>query len=309
MQVDLAYFNYEHGGLIGATSRGDEFRGYDYTGLVRVLGEDDRWPHLFVMGEGDFYDYFGGMGMWGAVEAMRAAGGRAYVPLPCSLPREWGPFAPVIFYDAQSLLVDRFFDHRAPGFGARNRNLLRIKPVSGGDMLHVATLHGDMYDEIYRSADAKELRWLADERHLSAVLADFNETLSGPQFEPRDLEDPRFYNEPWQYLHRLRHTDGRADRPYRRTTGALDYLCGYWDQSQARRVGGIGFVDVAEQTQIYTGTNLPKEGGRQPVQLDHILLNTPLAKRVLPGTVRIHEPLDPENPDSDHKRISVTVEL
>jgi hypothetical protein len=31
--IDLAYFNYEHGGLIGATSRGDEFLGYDYTGL------------------------------------------------------------------------------------------------------------------------------------------------------------------------------------------------------------------------------------------------------------------------------------
>jgi hypothetical protein len=37
------------------------------------MGEDDRWPHLFVMGEGDYYDFFGGKGMWGAVEAMRAA--------------------------------------------------------------------------------------------------------------------------------------------------------------------------------------------------------------------------------------------
>ena len=273
------------------------------------MGEDDRWPHLFVMGEGDFYDFFAGKGKWGAVEAMRNAGGRAYVPLVCSLPREWGPFAPVIFYDAQTLLVDAFFDHLAPGFAARSRNLLRIKPVGGGDTLHVATLHGDLYEEIYRTADAKHLRWLANEQHLSAVLADFNETLSGPEFEPADLEDPRFYSKPWRFLHRLRHIGSRPERPYRRTTGALDYLCGYWDESQGRRVCGIGFVDVAEQAKIYTGTNLTRSNGRQPVQLDHILLNAPVAERVRPGSVCIHEPRDSENPDSDHKRISVTVEL
>lgn len=309
MHVDLAYFNYEHGGLIGATSRGDEYQGYDYTGLVRVMGEDDRWPHLFVMGEGDFYDFFAGKGKWGAVEAMRNAGGRAYVPLVCSLPREWGPFAPVIFYDAQSLLVDRFFDHRVPGFGARNRNLLRIKPVGGSNVLHVTTLHGDLYEEIYRSADAKELRWLANKRHLSAALADFNEPLSGPKFEPTDLDDTRVYNKPWQLLHRLRHSGGRVEQPRRLTTGALDYLCGCWDESTGRRVGGIGFVDVAEREEIYTGTTLPRPSGRQPIQLVHILLNSPLAERVVPGSARIHEPLDPENPDSDQKRISVTVEL
>src|SRR6266536_6036411 len=71
--IDLAYFNFEHGGLIGGGARGGG-SGYEYTGLVRVMGEDDRWPNLFVMGEGDRYDFNGGEGMWGAVAAMRAAG-------------------------------------------------------------------------------------------------------------------------------------------------------------------------------------------------------------------------------------------
>lgn len=219
--------------------------------------------------------------IWDPTEAMRNAGGRAYVPLMCSLPREWD---------------------RSPPSSSTMHKHCSWMPSS-------TISHGDMYEEIYRTADAKHLRWLANEQHLSAVLADFNEHLSGPQLEPTDLETPRIYNTPWRFLHRLRHIGSRPERPYRRTTGALDYLCGYWEDSQGRRVGGIGFVDVAEQAKIYTGTNLPKPNGRQPVQLDHILLNTPLAERVVPGSAHIHEPLDPENPDSDHKRISVTLEL
>jgi hypothetical protein len=257
------------------------------------------------MGEGDYYEYWGGAGMWGASEAMREAGGRAYVPLPCHLPREWGPFAPVIFFDAQTLIVKRYFDRRAPDFAERNRNTIILRPVRGGDDLHVATLHGDLHEAVYRLADAKNLRWLADEDKLSVVLADWNETLSGPAYEPTDLEDTSIYDKPAQFLHRLRHTDGRPNRPYRRTTYALDYLCGHWDETEDRRVGGIGWVDIAEQAGIVTGTNLPKPSGRQCVQLDHILLNKTASERVVPGSACIHEPLDPH--PSDHRRVSVSI--
>lgn len=58
-EIDLVYFNYERGGLIGASSRWHEVSRYDYAGLVRVMGDDDRLPHLFVMREGDYYDFFG----------------------------------------------------------------------------------------------------------------------------------------------------------------------------------------------------------------------------------------------------------
>jgi hypothetical protein len=194
-QIDLAYFNYAHGGLIGGGARGGG-AGYDYTGLVRVIGEDDRWPHLLVMGEGDRYEFDGGDGMWGAAEAMREAGGRPYVPLPCSLPREWGPFAPVIFFDAQTLIVKHFYDHRAPDFAARNRNVLEVRPVGSGERLFAATTHGDLYDAGLRDQDARHLRWLANPALLSAVLADFNEVLSGPHHEPHDLDTNPRYTDP-----------------------------------------------------------------------------------------------------------------
>ncbi|MET9260494.1 hypothetical protein [Amycolatopsis sp. NPDC004079] len=307
-EIDLAYFNYAHGGIVNPTDRAEEPPGgYDFSGLVRTMRE--RWPHVLVMGEGDYYEFWGGAGMWGAAEAMRDAGGRAYVPLVCGLPRQTGPFAPVIFFDAQTLIVKRFFDHRAPDFAARNRNLLMVRPAGGKEILYLATGHGDIGDAIYRQADAKDHRRLAYKDRLSAVLMDFNEHLSGPNHELPDLGDPAKYDQPPKHDHRLRNTRGVPDRPYRRDTSALDYLCGHWNYEKNRREDGIGFVDAAEQAEIYTGTNLPVPSGRQCAQLDHILLSPALAERVVPGSTKIHDPVDPDNPDSDHKRISVTVRV
>jgi hypothetical protein len=55
-----------------------------------------------------------------------------------SLPREWGPYAPVIFVDAQSVVIRLWYDHRQPDFAARFRNLL------------VATLPRRWDDEVFR---------------------------------------------------------------------------------------------------------------------------------------------------------------
>ncbi|MBN6039976.1 hypothetical protein [Amycolatopsis sp. 195334CR] len=213
LEIDLAYFNYAHGGITNSSSRGENPPGgFDFTGLVRVMRE--RWPHVLVMGEGDYFEFFGGAGMWGAAEAMREAGGRAYVPLPGSLPREWGPYAPCLFVDAQTMIIHRWFDHRAPDFAARNRNLLMVRHARGQEILHLATGHGDLHDEHYRAADAKTYRWMAYEGVLGAVLLDMNEHLSGPHHEPGDLDDPAVYDQPAHYLHRLRHTpDGVPERP------------------------------------------------------------------------------------------------
>lgn len=314
--IDLAYFNYEHGGRRRerlSARASDPIFDYDFSGLVRVMGDGGRWPDLFSLGEADYYEFFGGAGMWGAVEAMRAAGGPPYVPLLCSLPREWGPFAPMFFYNPVTMVVRRWYDHRAPDAAPhRNRNLLLIKPVEGEEVLHVVTTHGDLFSPAHRLADAEAFRFLNTEDAFSAILADWNEMLSGPKHEPSDLGDPKIYNQPAKFHHRLRHRPGRpsvpADPP-EFDTAALDYLCGWWDYELGKRVGGIGFIDVAEHAGIYTPTNHPASNGRQCYQLDHILVNEKLAPRVVPGSVRIHEPADPERPDSDHKRVSVTVEL
>jgi hypothetical protein len=125
-EIDFAYFNYEHGGLIDGR---DHFfssgRGYDFSGLIRVAGSGGRWPHVLVMGEGDRYEFNGQKGAREAARALRRAGGRAYEPLFGSLPRE-GAFAPVVFIDPQTIEVCRWYDHRAPDFALRNHNVLMI---------------------------------------------------------------------------------------------------------------------------------------------------------------------------------------
>jgi hypothetical protein len=305
MEIDLAYFNYEHGGLVNATPRAENPPGgYRFDPLVRVMR--DRWPHVLVLGEGDYYEYFGGAGMWEAAEAMREAGGRTYVPLPCHLPREWGPFAPCVFFDAQSLIVKRWFDHRAPDFAARNRNLLKLRAAGGEEILNIVTGHGDVYDRDHHVEDVKPWRGLAREGALSAALLDMNEHLSGPQHEPTDLEERAAREPAYRWLHRMRHTHGVPERPYRHVTEAMDFLCGHWNAQRGCREGGIGFVDMAEQAGITTGTNLPRPD-RKDTQIDHILLSPDLAERVVPGSACIHEPVDPHDPDSDHKRLSVAV--
>ncbi len=113
-EIDFAYFNYEHGGLIdGHDHAYSSGRGYRFDGLVRVAGDQGRWAHILTMGEGDRYEFAGGQGMWEAAAAMRAAGGRPYVPLACELPRE-GAYAPVIFVDPQAVVIRRFYYHRLP---------------------------------------------------------------------------------------------------------------------------------------------------------------------------------------------------
>ena len=193
-EIDFAYLNYEHGGLrnTGYPGGGAD---YDYAGLVRVMSDGDRWPHILVMGEGDRYEYAGGRGVWEAAAAMRAAGGRAYVPLLGSLPREWGPYAPVIFADPQSVVIRRWHDHRSPDFAARYRNLL------------VATLPGRGDDEVFRVVATPRgplqrghaagrragLRRLADPAVPSLIAGDWNSVPSGPGWEDRELNDPRFW--------------------------------------------------------------------------------------------------------------------
>jgi endonuclease/exonuclease/phosphatase family metal-dependent hydrolase len=314
MHIDFAYFNYEHGGRVNANSLGDGGP-YDFRGLVRVMGEDDRWADAVLLGEGDRYEYNGLEGAWEAAAAMREAGGRAYTPLPCSLPREWGPFAPVIFVDLQKIVVRRFYSHRLPDFAARNRNLVVFKLPGrpDSDVFHLVATHGDPGDDEARVADAKALRPRANPDIPCLIGGDFNATPSG--WEPPDINDRAIYDLPYRYQARAWWHPGLGEH-VRFDTRSLDYLVGSLDRSQpersdgiAERSGGIGFHAVAELEGDRTPTTLPVTSGRACTTIDWLLVNKPAAAMYVPGSYRVHEPLDPENPDSDHKRVSATLDI
>jgi hypothetical protein len=115
------------------------------------------------MGEADRYELAGGEGMWEAAAAMRAAGGRPYVPLACELPDQ-GLYAPVIFADPQAMVIRRFYYHRLPDHAPRYSKPAHrrpARPVPRGDF-RIRTGHGAQTGGDARLADAMRLRRLAD---------------------------------------------------------------------------------------------------------------------------------------------------
>ncbi|MFD2422404.1 hypothetical protein [Amycolatopsis pigmentata] len=301
--IDVCYWNYAHGGRTHANDVG-EGGNYNFEPLCRVIGEDDRWPHILILGEADRYDWDGGAGKWGAAAAMRAAGGRPYTPLMCHLPRDWGDFAPAIFVDLQAVEVWRFRQPHQPGYAARRRNVLEARIPGRADVWRVVTGHGDLSGGLQRLLDAQELRPLANPEFPCVIGMDWNSTPSGPQWEHRDLDQ---YDIAWRRANRILWQHGQAQTgPFRPDTRALDYLCGYWNNG--RRDGGIGFHWVAELAGDTTPTNLPTATGRQQATIDGFIVNEPWRDAIVPGSYLVQQ-LDPQHPESDHCPVRVTIDV
>lgn len=153
------------------------------------------------------------------------------------------------------------------------------------------------------------------------VLADRNATLSGPMWDVRDFTDPD-RNPPYARAKHIlwRHGPAQHFGPHVADTRSLDFLCGYWIPGRrdsrklwlARRpgyrAGGIGFYDVAELAGDYTPTQTASRN-RTPRAIDGALLNESARDAYVPGSYRVYEPEDPKCPDSDHKRISLALNL
>ncbi|WP_242882540.1 hypothetical protein [Actinomadura litoris] len=316
LRVD--YINYPHSGRSGA----DYFGGGgepDFTGLAAIM-KPGPWPDILAVGEADRWDWEGGVAAYAAVAALRAAGGPAYEPLCGSLPREAGSFAPALLVNPQTVqIISWGGDMRRPGASSRSRNLLRAS-LPGHDMQFlVVVVHGDIHSGEARLADAKTFDRLADPAIRCLLIGDWNATLSGPCWDVGEFGHPLHLARPDRLAHKIlwRHGPAQAG-PFRADTRALDYLCGYWmaggrewrrawlRRGTGRRVGGIGFYDVAELTETYTPTQLPISSGRRPRAIDRALVNAPWRDAVL--DFRVYPPVQPTHP-GDHLRISVTLDM
>ena len=309
-RLRLSYVNVEHGGRseAGYSAYSGEGGLYDYSKVVGLLHDGD-WPDVLVVGEGDRYELNGMEGAYEAAAALREAGGPAYVPHPCSLPREGGLFAPVIYTDPQKVVVRRFYGHRLPDFASRNRNLMVFTLPGRADPIRLVAWHGDIHSGDDRLADARRLDRWSDPKIPCALLGDWNTVPSGPFFEPDDLNTPGVHN-PRQINYRVQWKGGASlAGPHVYDTRALDALCGWWNPSTQQREGGLGFSHSAELAGDYTPTQIAKPNGRQCLPIDAILLNAPLAAAYVDGSYRVHDFRDPQRPDSDHKRLSLTVDI
>ncbi|MFA1548857.1 endonuclease/exonuclease/phosphatase family protein [Actinomadura chokoriensis] len=308
-QLRMSYVNVEHGGRTeaGYSAYSGDGGPYDF-GRVTGMLHDGDWPDVLVVGEADRYELNGMEGAHEAAAALREAGGPAYVPYPCSLPREGGMFAPVIYIDPQKVVVRRFYGHRLPDFASRNRNLLVFTLPGRTDSIRLMAWHGDIYSGDDRLADARRFDRLADPAFPCVLLGDWNTVPSGG-FEPEDLNKPGVHN-PRQINYRVQWEGGpRQGGPHVYDTRAMDFLCGWYNPRTGKRVGGVGFHHTAEMARDYTPTQIERPNGRQCLAIDAILLNEPLARAMVPGSYRVHDFRDANAPDSDHKRISVTVDI
>jgi hypothetical protein len=288
-------------------------RGYRFGGLVCVAGDGGRWADILVMGEADRYEMAGGEGMREAAAAMRDAGGRPYVPLICELPAE-GLYAPVIFVGPQAVVIRRFYYHRLPGHAPRYSNLL-VASLPGrpfSEVFRVRTGHGALDGGDARLADAMRLRRLPGPRIPTLVAMDWNPVPSGPMWEDTALGTPERWGPgtAWQLAHRAVRDPRRGLQwPVQAGTRALDYLTGVWDPQARQRAGGIGFYDVAELAGDPAPAQAPSPDGYPWRTIDRILVNEPWKDAIVPGSYQVHQPRDPEHPDSDHLRVSVAVRV
>ncbi|MCI2422887.1 endonuclease/exonuclease/phosphatase family protein [Saccharopolyspora sp. K220] len=302
MELRVAEFNLDCGGLRGGLdgARGD----YDFSGLVDAMHDD--WPDILVLCEGAFYSHNGGAGAFGAAAAMREAGGRAYTPLPGTLTGGRGPLAPVVYVDPQTVTVRHWYSGHEPDHFTARSNLLVFTLPGSTQRRYLIAVHFDVRSHIARIHDAETLRPWANPATPCLIAGDFNSHPSGPHWRVTNFDQ----TPSWRHMSKTRFppeidTDGTA-RPVC-DTEPLDRLLGVWHEPTGRRVGGAGFLDVAELVGDYTPTVNPSPAAFGPMTLDRFLVNDALTDAVTDYRVRL--PADPQRPPSSHRRISLTLDL
>ncbi|HET6288796.1 MAG TPA: hypothetical protein VFG15_18865 [Amycolatopsis sp.] len=312
VELDFTYLNFDHGG-----AEHDQSAVYNMDRLVELLGADGRTPDAGVIGEANFWRFFGGRGTGLAEVALNSTfRDRSYVILPGSLPREWGEIPPALIYDANRVHKHTWDSGHEPGFLERNRNRALLSPRDSPDQeFFLFGFHGHP-DGDQRVHDVERFRpYGAWAMPPTVVLGDWFGHPSGPKFEPPTYSE--HFDELGQYAPRMLFPDGipvPGDFPF--DTRALDFLCGRWRRGRrdwrrawlrrkpGGRVGGVGFSHMAELADDYTPTNFPAPNGRPTTQIDAAVLNPRAAAMLVPGSVHIHEPARQIN---SHKRISLTL--
>ncbi|WP_344681462.1 hypothetical protein [Saccharopolyspora taberi] len=307
--VDLSLLNYAHGG--GDCDADKACGTWDFTGLRRTM-RGTRWPDILVLCEAERYAFTGGAGAYEAALALRqeqrdlGLRERPYVPLNGTLTQHRGPIAPTVFYDPTTIVVRQWFDGEDADGYERTRNLLKWWPAGAedGPSNHLIPQHWPWNKPLGRVFDAEELtRYGRPGAPPAVILGDFNTAASGEDVAGWDAINW------WQTI---RHSQAWAGRPEVYDSLPLDMLLGVWDADQGRRVsaGGHepGFADVAE----LVGDTRPTEAAkppRPPQRNMRFLLNAGFRDRVVDGSYEVHDFLDEDNWDSDHKRVSVTLEV
>lgn len=308
-ELTLTVVNYAHGG--GEADCDQACGCWDYTGLQRTL-RAAGWPDLLVLCEGERYGLTGGDGMYGAAHALREEQHRlglpmrAYVPLPATLTQNRGLVAPVVYYDPTTVVVRQWFDGEDADNYERTRNLLKFYPADRDKdedaLWQLVPQHWPWNKPLGRYLDAEDMtRYASPEMPRIILCGDFNTCASG-----EDITN-------WAsagYWNAIRHSAGYRGQPNEYDHWPLDSLIGEWDAECGTRVsvGGSlpGFVDTGERDENLRPTECPK-GPRPASRYIRFLINQAGIEDFVTGSHRVHNFLDEQAWDTDHRAVSITV--
>lgn len=230
--LHVSYFNYENGGVLNPEDGPNGPFHYDFNGLARVVGADDEWPDVLMMGEGYCYHLEEGRAAKEAATMLQHVSNKPYWPLLGALPGDWSVAPPVVFVNLDTNDGDK-----------RLADVKNLRPYGDGVNNWPCIVGGD---------------WCA--------------VPSGPMWEPQDLNDETLYDRPSSRMIRAAWHHGPSQAgPYSAETRSLDYLIGFWQAAEGnpwgQRVGGINFYDVAEMAYDNRPTQLRKPAlGRRHTQ-------------------------------------------
>jgi hypothetical protein len=259
---------------------------------------------LVVINECKLWADHGNAGLLGAAEALSCRLGRPFVGVLGACER--GPFPPAIFWDPTVLRLHRWWDqHSHPRYDDKTGVAEFGLPGTTRRFLVIPEHWHPRSAEVRLEQARRVDRYGADAR-LVLVLGDLNESPSSPLYPQRDWSK----TSATLRAHKARLVDDR----WQAITDAVDHLVGAWNDTQGRRVGGVGFhafPDLAfasgtlAEDAFRATTNTPHDrGGGQLIDL--VLTNRPDC--LVPLTYHVHVPGGP--PDefpSDHRLVTATV--
>lgn len=311
-ELTLTVVNYAHGG--GEADSDQACGSWDYSGLQRTL-RAVGWPDLLVLCEAERYGFTGGDGMYGAGEALREEQRRLglqvrwYVPLDATLTQDRGPIAPVVYYDPTTVVVRQWFDGEDADSYERTRNLLRFYPAdcdgNKNALWQLVPQHWPWNKPLGRILDAEDMtRYASPDQPRTIVCGDFNTCASG--------EDVTHWGNKAGYWNAVRHSAGWRGAPDEYEFSALDTLIGSWDAQRGVRVGPDGtipgFVDTGERDENLRPTEACK-GPRPASRYIRFLINQAGIGDFVAGSHTVHDFLDEQAWDTDHRAVSIRVRV
>src|SRR5919202_406687 len=169
--LHVSYFNYENGGVLNPEAGPNGPFRYDFNGLVRVVGANNEWPDILMMGEGYCYHLEQGKVAKEAAITLQRASKKPYFPFIGALPGNWSVAPPVMFVNTATIKIIRWHHPSDADFAWSKYNLLEVVHKETKQPFHAIVIHGYTDDGDKRLADAKMLRRYGDgERNYPCIV-------------------------------------------------------------------------------------------------------------------------------------------